>query len=307
MKTRYLLTASVLAASLAMIAPASAGGFFGFSTFDGHTTVVAGDGEGDRSVISFGLGLGFHAREHHRPMPGSIQVDDGHGGWTDYHHPAKSDVIGSSSYRGRDTMVTRNPDNSRTVTTTEKGRTSSEVRREPARGSIQVDDGKGGWTDYKPQPRSNVIGSSSFEGRDTMVTRNPDNSRTVTTTENGKTDTRVLRDPPKGSIQIDDGKGGWTDYKPQPKSDILGSSTYNGVTTVVTKDDVKPKLPKGISVDDGKGGWKPYVAPPKSNVIGSSTYDGKTTTVTDNGNGTHTVTVTDENGRSASEVHAAHR
>jgi len=243
MKTRYLLTASILAASLAAIAPASAGGFLGFSTYEGHTTVVAGDGEGNSNVISFGLGLGFHAQERHRPIPGSIQVDDGHGGWTDYHHPAKSDVIGSSSYRGRDTLVTRNPDNSRTVSTTENGRTSSEVRR----------------------------------------------------------------DPPKGSIQVDDGKGGWTDYKPQPKSDILGSSTYNGVTTVVTKDDVKPKLPKGISVDDGKGGWKPYVPQPKSNVIGSSTYDGKTTTVTDNGDGTHTVTVTDENGNSSSEVHAAHR
>ncbi|HZQ39397.1 MAG TPA: hypothetical protein VFA87_01340 [Rhizomicrobium sp.] len=289
MKTNTLFVASILtaslAASLAATTPASAGGFMGYSTYEGRTTTVAGNGEGSRMVFGFGAG-GMRMDMRQRPMPGTIQIDDGHGGWMDYHRPARSDVMGSSIYRGRETVVTRNADGSHTVNATENGMTTSEVHREAPRGTIQVDDGNGGWKPYVAPPKSNVLGSSTYEGVTKVVT---------------KDDIKPL---PKG-ISVDDGKGGWKPYVAPPKSNVLGSSTYNGVTTVMTKDDIKP-LPKGISVDDGKGGWKPYVAPPKSKLIGSTTFDGKTTTVTDNGDGTHTVTTT-ENGMTSSETHAAHR
>lgn len=244
MKTNTLFVASILTASLggslAATAPASAGGFMGYSTYEGRTTMVAGNGEGSRMVFRFGTG-GMRMNSYQRPMPGTIQVDDGHGGWMDYQRPARNHIMGSSIYGGRETVVTRNADGSHTVNVTQNGMTTSEVHHEA----------------------------------------------------------------PRGTIQVDDGNGGWKPYVAPPKSNVLGSSTYEGVAKVVTKDDIKP-LPKGISVDDGKGGWKPYVAPAKSKLIGSTTFDGRTTTVTDNGDGTHTVTTT-ENGMTSSETHAAHR
>ena len=188
MKTNILFAASILttlATSLAAT-PASAGGFMGYSTYEGRTTMVAGNGEGSRMVFGFGAG-GMRMNSYQRPMPGTIQVDDGHGGWMDYQRPARNHIMGSSIYGGRETVVTRNADGSHTVNVTENGMTSSEIHREAPRGTIQVDDSNGGWKPYVAPPKSKVIGSSTFDGKTTTVTDNGDGTHTVTTTENGMT------------------------------------------------------------------------------------------------------------------------
>jgi ribosomal protein L21E len=113
--------------------------------------------------------------------------------------------------------------------------------------------------------------------------------------------------------------------QPVSARSVMGSSNYGGKTTVVTKNNdgthtvsvtdangkttstVKGKMPAGISVDDGNGGFKPYVPPAKSPVIGSSTYEGKTTVVAKNSDGTHTVSVTDANGKTISIISGGNR
>jgi ribosomal protein L21E len=165
--------------------------------------------------------------------------------------------------------------------------------------------------------------SSSFGGRTTTVLRNTDGSHTVSIAEKGATRTE-LHGPVPAGISVDDGNGGWKPYAPPVKSKLGGSGTYGGVTTIVEKNDdgthtvtvrdgagntsseihgAAPAGTSSISVDDGKGGLKPYTPPAKSKVIASTTYEGKTTTVTRNDDGSHTVTVVDENGKTSSEIH----
>jgi hypothetical protein len=160
-------------------------------------------------------------------------------------------------------------------------------------------------------------------GRSMSAMRANDFARTPFTAERGNLFSQTAVGKPRPGISVDDGKGGWKPYVPPAKSNVIGSSTYGGKTTTVTKNPDGshtvsvtdengrtsstvhgPSLP-GISVDDGKGGWKPYVPPAKSNVIGSTTFDGKTTTVTLNPDGSHTVSVTDENGNTTSTLHPA--
>lgn len=125
---------------------------------------------------------------------------------------------------------------------------------------------------------------------------------------------------PKG-ISVDDGKGGWKPYTPPARSNVLGSTNYGGESRTVTDNGggshtvtttdaggrtttaVNAKLPQGTYVDDGNGGWKKYAPPAKSNELGSTTDGGETRVVTDNGDGTHTLTVTDKDGNRRSEIH----
>ncbi len=171
---------------------------------------------------------------------------------------------------------------------------------------IQVPDGNGGWQQYKPQPKSDVIGSSTYGGK-TIVVRKKDNGHSVTTTDATGSKTEFHGPEPKG-ISVDDGKGGWKPYVPQPKSDVIGSSTYGGKAIVVrkadgghtvsttdaggTKTEFHGPMPKGISVGDGKGGWMKYVPLPKSKVIASTTFDGETREV----NRKHEITITGGDG-----------
>lgn len=111
--------------------------------------------------------------------------------------------------------------------------------------------------------------------------------------------------PPPG-ISFDDGKGGFIRYQP-PKLPI-GGSTVDGKTTVVdngngthtvTNTDGEGK--KVVLVKPNLSTQPPihYVSPKEP--IGGSTVDGKITVV-DNGNGTHSVTTTDEQGNRTTVV-----
>jgi hypothetical protein len=236
---------------------------------------------------------------------------------------AKANSFGSSTYRGVTTTVTGNGNGTRTVTRTDVyGGRSSQVVGGPRAPGIYVPDGKGGEKLYTPPAKSNVIGSSTYDGATTVVARNGDGTHTVTKTDaNGNKSSEVNAAHAPG-IYVPDGKGGEKLYTPPAKDNIIGSSTYKGVTTTVTgngdgtravtKTDANggkssqvvggPRAP-GIYVPDGNGGEKLYTPPARSNVIGSSTYNGVTTVVTDNGDGSHTVTTTDADGHSTSEVH----
>ncbi len=101
-----------------------------------------------------------------------------------------------------------------------------------------MDDGKGGWKPWTPKPKSDELGSSTYEGVTTTVRKNKDGSHTVIT-DDGKGGRReVVRQVfEKGSIYVDDGQGGWKKYTPKAKGRfprVIGSSTYDGLTTTVT-------------------------------------------------------------------------
>ena len=92
-------------------------------------------------------------------------------------------------------------------------------------GTIQVDDGNGGWTPY------------------------------------------VAPAQPGPGISVDDGKGGWKPYKAKKiAGNAHGISVDDG--NGGWKPYVEPVRPgRGISVDDGKGGWKPYSRPVMNGAI----------------------------------------
>ncbi|HUE64339.1 MAG TPA: hypothetical protein VMO78_08185, partial [Rhizomicrobium sp.] len=83
-------------------------------------------------------------------------------------------------------------------------------------------------------PRSNVLGSTTYEGVTTTVTDNGNGTRTVTNFDAGGAGSSRVIAPKAPGIYIPDGNGGEKLYTPPPKSNILGSTTYNGVTTTVT-------------------------------------------------------------------------
>jgi hypothetical protein len=103
---------------------------------------------------------------------------------------------------------------------------------------------------------------------------------------------------------------------PASASSFLGSSSFGGKTTSVFKNDDGshtvlshdefgrthmethgdiPAGPSGISVDTGNG-WQAYNPKPKGKDSASTDFDGRKVDVTSNGDGSHTVNVTDENG-----------
>jgi hypothetical protein len=126
MKANHFLATSILAASVFAIAPASARDFMGSSSFGGRTTTVFRNGDGNHTVSITENGM--TRTELHGPMAAGISVDDGNGGWKPYVPPAKSKLIGSSTYGGKTTTVTRNDDGTHTVTVVDgEGKSSSEV------------------------------------------------------------------------------------------------------------------------------------------------------------------------------------
>jgi hypothetical protein len=122
---------------------------------------------------------------------GTITIPDGKGGWKAWTPKPKSKDLASGVVDGAKRTVTKNPDGSHTVTIDDGKTATSESHAKLAPG-IYVDDGKGGWKKYEPKKapkgKPRVIGSSTYEGRTTVVTLNPDGSHTVTTTDaNGNT------------------------------------------------------------------------------------------------------------------------
>src|SRR5579864_3022039 len=116
----------------------------------------------------------------------------------------------------------------------------------------------------------------------------------------GRPSMPLSQKPPRG-ISFDDGRGGFIRYRP-PKEPIGGSTVDgritvvdngNGTHTVTNTDDQGKKT---VVVNPNPSARPPihYVSPKEP--IGGSTVDGKTTVV-DNGNGTHTVTSTDDQGK----------
>jgi hypothetical protein len=298
MKTQLLLTTSLVAVSLLAIEPASARSGMSSPNFGG----------GAPAVHSFAPPAPMmHAAPPPAPMmhvapppaPSHISVGDGNGGFKPYLPPARSPELGSTTYGGNTTIVTRTGNIS---VTDGYGKTVTTPRPMLPPG-ISVDDGKGGWKPYVPPAKSPELGSTTYGGKTTVVYKNGD---VGVTGGNGKTTVTPKAKLPPG-ISVDDGKGGWKPYMPPAKSNELGSTTYGGKTTVVYKNGnvgvtdangkttVTPKAkpaPGSIWVDDGKGGWKRYVPPAKTNILGSTTYNGETRVVTQNPDGSHTVTVT---------------
>jgi len=129
-------------------------------------------------------------------------------------------VLGSSTYGDRTTVVARNDDGSHTVTVRNReGNSTATVHGKPTAGptGISVDDGRGGYRPYVPPERSSVIGSSTYQGQTTVVTRNNDGTHTVTVTDRAgnATSSAPLRPPGgPGGISIDDGHGGFKPYVP---------------------------------------------------------------------------------------------
>ena len=96
-------------------------------------------------------------------------------------------MIGSSTYDGVTTTVRKNNDGSHIVITDDgKGNRREVIRPVFEKGSIYIDDGKGGWKKWTPKPKKfpRVIGSTNFDGKTIVVTLNADGSHTVTTTDN---------------------------------------------------------------------------------------------------------------------------
>jgi hypothetical protein len=274
MNTKFLISTAIVAAGFMAIQPAQAGGF---------------------------------------SMPRSLQMMAPKG---------KPTLLGSSTFEGRATTVQRANDGSHIVKIFDGLRMRTEVRQRPPAG-VSVPDGKGGWMKWAPK-QDDVMGSSDFEGVKTRVRRTDVGLEVTREDRDGNI---VQQGHPRlaPGVYVDDGFGWWKKWAPKPKSDVVGSSTYQGVTTTVVRnadgshtvitDDgkgnvrrvVQPKFePGSIYVDDGKGGWKKHEPKPKGGfprVIGSSTYEGRTKVITLNADGTHTVTVTDENGHTTSETH----
>jgi hypothetical protein len=180
---------------------------------------------------------------------------------------------------------------------------------------IQVGDGHGGWTDYRPAPRGPSYASGEFGGVRRMATANRDGTHTVTETDGfGRSSSWTTPKYPQG-ISIPDGAGGWKRYTPAPRGPSYASGDIEGVhrtvtanpdhTHTITETDgagrttvhTTPKYPRGISIPDGAGGWKPYVAPPRGPSYASGDIEGVHRTVTANPDHTHTITETDGAGR----------
>ena len=141
---------------------------------------------------------------------------------------------GSTVYRGTITRVTSNADGTRTVTNTDSGGAGSSRVIAPKAPGIYVPDGNGGEKLYTPPPRSNVLGSTTYEGVTTTVTDNGNGTRTVTNTDAGGAGSSQVIAPKAPGIYVPDGNGGEKLYTPPPRSSVLGSTTYEGVTTTVT-------------------------------------------------------------------------
>jgi hypothetical protein len=332
MKTRYLLSTSLVAASLLAAQPASAEFSFGLGVFGGPVSVSTATDSDGNTAVNVDVDVLAHSREARRDErrddhDSHIQVDDGHGGWKPYVRPDRGRSSASTDFDGKHIESHDNGNGTRTVTTTDSnGNSHSEDRpNEYPKGSIMIDDGNGGWKPYEKPAKSNVRGSTDYDGKHIEVIDNGNGTHTINTTDsNGKTTSETHPNAyPQGSIMVDDGNGGWKPYVKPPKSNVIGSTDFDGkhvevidngndTHTVNTTDsngnttsETHPvEYPKGtIMVDDGKSGWKPYVKPPKSKVIGSTDFDGKHIEVADNGDGTHTVNTTDENGHTTSETH----
>ncbi len=162
--------------------------------------------------------------------------------------------------------------------------------------TAKVDDGKGGFIPYKA--RKEPIGGSTVDGK-TRVVYNGDGTHTVTTTDDQGKQTPVVkpdqsaRRPPIHYVS--------------PKEPI-GGSTVDGKTRVVYRGDGTHT----VTTTDDQGKQTPVVKPDQSarlpthyvspkEPIGGSTIDGKITVVY-NGDGTHTVTTTDDQGRQTAVV-----
>ncbi len=206
MKTQILLSTAIVVAGLFAIQPANAAGLsltsfspksvhmpapkgklIGSSAFDGKTTNVFRNRDGSHSVVTRDDKGLTKTANHAKPKPGSIQVDDGKGGWKPYTPPAKSDEIGSTTRDGETTKVRRNDDGSHTIITDDHKGGRREIRRTKFElGFIYVDDGNGGWMKYEPKPKNFpiVLSSTNFDGKTIVVTLNADGSHTVTTTDN---------------------------------------------------------------------------------------------------------------------------
>jgi hypothetical protein len=77
-------------------------------------------------------------------------------------------------------------------------------------------------------------GSTEYRGTIRRVASNANGTHTVTNTDaSGASSSQVIA-PKAPGIYVPDGNGGEKLYTPPPKSNILGSTTYKGVTTTVT-------------------------------------------------------------------------
>ena len=225
MKTQLLLTTSLVAVSLLAIDPASARSGMSSPSFGG----------GAPAIHSFAPPAPMlHVTPAPAPMmhvpppaPSHISVGDGNGGFKPYLPPARSPELGSTTYGGNTTIVTRTGN----ISVTDGAGKTVTTPRPMLPPGISVDDGKGGWKPYVPPAKSPELGSTTYGGKTTVVYKNGD---VGVTDGNGKT-TITPKAKPGPGIWIDDGKGGWKRYVPPAKTNILGSTTYNGETRVVTQ------------------------------------------------------------------------
>ena len=300
MKSRYLLIYPLVAVSLLALAPASAGPVLG-STNDGGVTITVTDNGDGTHTVSTDDGNGHTTSTVQPKLPPGTSVDDGKGGFKPWRPRPKEPTGGSKTEDGVTTTVTHNGDGTKTVATDDgNGHKTSAVRPKLPPG-ISVDDGKGGFMPLPPRPKSPVLGSTNDGGVTITVTDNGDGTKTVTTDDGNGHKTSAVRPKLPPGISVDDGKGGFMPLAPKPKSPVLGSTMFGGLTTtvvgnadgtrtVLTTDingracaTVPVKLPPGISVDNGRGGFQLLPPRPQSATIGSSTYGGVTTTVTGSG------------------------
>ena len=171
MKTHYLLTTTLIAASLLSIQSASAAS--SASSYDpstGRTITSNGNADGSHTVTVTERD-GKSTTTVRGKLPPGIHVDDGKGGWKRYNPPPKPPAgpTGISVGDGKGGWKAYVP-----------------PAKPPAGPTgISVDDGNGGWKPYNPPPKL-PIGGSAYDpetGRTTTSIRNADGSHTVTVTE----------------------------------------------------------------------------------------------------------------------------
>ena len=227
--TTWFLMGSVIVSGTV----ADAKSYSGSTVYQGTIRRVASNANGTRTVTNTDASGAGSSRVIAPKAPG-IYVPDGNGGEKLYTPPPRSNVLGSTTYEGVTTTVTDSGDGTHTVTNTDAGGAGSSRVITPKAPGIYVPDGNGGEKLYMPPPRSNVLGSTTYEGVTTTVTDNGNGTRMVTNTDAGGAGSSRVIAPKAPGIYVPDGNGGEKLYAPPPRSNVLGSTTYEGVATTVT-------------------------------------------------------------------------